>query len=85
MMNGHEKSDSVIVAAKPANKVEGPPAARPAGEPQAAEPVEPRAGTEGNADQNIFVTGQTRDIPGSDAILLRVMWSSTPAGRQCLA
>src|SRR6516225_5649135 len=38
-----------------------------------------------DADQNIFVTGQTRDIPGSDAILLRVMWSSTPAGRQCLA
>src|SRR6266511_4229531 len=29
--------------------------------------------------------GQTRDIPGSDAILLRVMWPSTPAGRQCLA
>src|SRR6516164_3319166 len=38
-----------------------------------------------DADQNIFVTGQTRDIPGSDAILLRVMWSSTRAGRQCLA
>jgi len=29
--------------------------------------------------------GQTRDIPGSDAIHLRVMWPSTPAGRQCLA
>ena len=24
--------------------------------------------------------GQTRDLPGSDAFLLRVMWSSTPAG-----
>ena len=24
-------------------------------------------------------------IPGSDAIYLRVMWPSTPAGRQCLA
>jgi hypothetical protein len=29
--------------------------------------------------------GQTRDLPASDAILLRVMWPSTPAGRQCLA
>jgi hypothetical protein len=29
--------------------------------------------------------GQTRGIPGSDAIRLRVMWPSTPAGRQCLA
>jgi len=29
--------------------------------------------------------GQTRDLPGSNAILLRVMWPSTPAGRQCLA
>src|SRR5947209_2498848 len=29
--------------------------------------------------------GQTRGIPGSDAIHLRVMCSSTPAGRQCLA
>jgi hypothetical protein len=25
--------------------------------------------------------GQSRDIPASDAILLRVMWPSTPAGR----
>src|SRR5205807_10264237 len=29
--------------------------------------------------------GQTRELPGSDAILVRVMWPSTPAGRQCLA
>src|SRR5713226_8653841 len=40
-MNGHEKSDSAVVAMKPTNK-----AGRPA-----AEPVERRAGTEGNADQ----------------------------------
>ncbi len=40
MMHGLEKSDSVIVAMKPANK---------AGKP-AAEWVEPRTGTEGNAD-----------------------------------
>ena len=31
------------------------------------------------------IGGQTRDIPGSGAILVRVMWPSTPAGRQCLA
>jgi len=41
MMNGQEKSDPAIVAAKPTNK-----AGRPA-----EEPVEPRAGTEGNAEQ----------------------------------
>src|SRR5262245_22229894 len=29
--------------------------------------------------------GQTRDLPASDAILLHVMWSWTPAGRQHLA
>ncbi len=41
MMHGHEKSDSVIVAVKPANKAGA----------NAAEPVEPRAGTKGNAGQ----------------------------------
>ena len=41
MMNGREKSDSAVVAMKPANK---------AGEP-AAEWVEPRAGTKGNTGQ----------------------------------
>ena len=51
MMHGAEKSDPVIVAGKPANKAEQPPAARSAGEPNAAEPVERRAGTKGNADQ----------------------------------
>jgi group II intron reverse transcriptase/maturase len=40
-MNGHEKSDPAVVATKPTNK-----AGRPA-----AEPVERRAGAEGNADQ----------------------------------
>jgi len=33
----------------------------------------------------IFSNDQTRDIPVSDAILVRVMCSSTPAGRHCLA
>ena len=50
MMHGHEKSDSVIVAVKPANKVEQPAADRTAAEPTAAKLVERRAGTKGNAD-----------------------------------
>ena len=50
MMHGHEKSDSVIVAVKPANKVGQPAADRTAAEPTAAELVERRAGTKGNAD-----------------------------------
>jgi RNA-directed DNA polymerase len=41
MMYGHEKSDPAIVAVKPANKAER----------SAAELVEPRAGTKGNAGQ----------------------------------
>ena len=41
MMHGHEKSDPVIVAVKPANKAGA----------NAAESVEPRVGTKGNAGQ----------------------------------
>src|ERR1700757_1820227 len=51
MMHGHEKSDPAIVATKPANKAEGPSAARPAEEKHAAEWVERRAGTKGIVDQ----------------------------------
>lgn len=51
MMNGPEKSDSAIVAVKPANKA-GPPA---------AEWVEPRAGTKGNAEQPHTRRTQSRD------------------------
>ncbi len=42
MMHGHEKSDSVIVAVKPTNKAGA----------NAAESVEPRTGTKGNAGQH---------------------------------
>src|SRR5207249_5123793 len=40
-----------------------------------------------DADRPAHTTsdGQTRDLPGSDAIPLHVMWPSTPAGRQHLA
>ena len=50
MMHGHEKSDPAIVARKPTNKA-GPPA---------AESVEPRAGAEGNADQQRTCRAQNR-------------------------
>ncbi len=50
MMHDCEKSHSAIVAAKPTNK---------AGVP-AAEPVEPRAGTEGNAGEQSTHRTQSR-------------------------
>jgi RNA-directed DNA polymerase len=60
MMHGHEKSDSVIVAAKPANKVARPAVEQSAAEPAIAEPVEPRAETKGNADQQSTCRAQSR-------------------------
>ena len=51
MMHGREKSDSAIIATKPTNK-----AGRPA-----AEPVERRAGTKGNADQQSTRRAQNRE------------------------
>jgi group II intron reverse transcriptase/maturase len=51
MMHGREKSDSAIVAVKPTNK---------AGQ-LAAEPVEPRAGAKGNADQQSTRRAQDRE------------------------
>jgi RNA-directed DNA polymerase len=61
MMHGHETSDPGIVAMKPANKAEGPAAARPAEEKHAAEPVERRAGTKGNAGQQSTRRTQSRE------------------------
>ena len=60
MMNGRGKSDAAIVAEKPANKAEQPAAEQSAAEPTAAEPGEPRAGTEGNADQQSTCRTQSR-------------------------
>jgi hypothetical protein len=60
MMHGHEKSDSVIVAVKPSNKVARPAAEQSATEPAAAEPVEPRAETKGNAGQQSTCRAQSR-------------------------
>jgi hypothetical protein len=60
MMHGHEKSDSAIVAAKPANKAAYSAVEQSAGEPAVAEPVEPRAETKGNADQQSTCRAQSR-------------------------
>src|SRR5512132_1084868 len=60
MMNGHEKSDSVIVAVKPANKVAHPAVEQSAVGLAAAEPVKPRAGTKGNAGQQSTCRAQHR-------------------------
>src|SRR6202048_2057710 len=60
MMHGHEKSDSVIVAAKPANKAVQSAAEQSAGEPAVAEPGEPRAETKGNVDQQSTCRAQSR-------------------------
>ena len=50
MVHGHEKSDLAIVAVKPANKVASPVVEQSTMGPAAAESVERRVGTKGNAD-----------------------------------
>src|SRR6266496_5804190 len=50
MMHEREKSDPAVVAVKPVNNAER----------SAAEPVEPRAGTKGNADQHSTCRAQYR-------------------------
>src|SRR5512132_3180656 len=61
MMHGHEKSDLAIVAGKPANKAEQPAPERSAAKLNAAELVERRAGTEGNAGQQSTRRTQSRE------------------------
>jgi len=60
MMHGHEKSDFAIVAVKPANKVARSAAEQSVAGPAAAEPVEPRAETKGNAGQQSTCRAQSR-------------------------
>ena len=60
MMHGTEKSDSVIVPRKPANKAQASTVASIAVERSAAEPVERRAGTKGNAGQQSTCRAQNR-------------------------
>src|SRR4051812_39253700 len=59
MMHGAEKSDPAIVAEKPANKA-NEPIAEASARAHAAESVEPRAGTKGNADQQSTCRAQDR-------------------------
>ena len=59
-MYGHEKSDSVIVAAKPANKAAHPAVEQSTLGPAAAELGEPRTEAEGNADQQSTCRAQNR-------------------------
>ncbi len=60
MMSGHEKSDFVIVAVKPANKAAHPAVEQSAVGLAAAELVEPRTETKGNADQQSTCRAQSR-------------------------
>ena len=60
MMHGHEKSRPAIVAGKPTNKVAPSTAEQSAEELAAAESGEPRAGAEGNANQQSTRRAQSR-------------------------
>ena len=77
MMHGHEKSDPAIVAMKPANKAEGPSVARTAEETHAAESVERRAGTKGNADQQSTHRTQRRYLVSQALERIRKVASTT--------
>ena len=70
MMHGHEKSDLAIVAGKPANKAEQPAPERSAAKLNAAELVERRARTEGNAGQQS--TRQTQSWARVSQALARI-------------
>src|SRR5207248_7422848 len=76
MMHGHEKSDLAIVAEKPANKAEQPTAEASTGA-SAAEPVERRAGTKGNAGQQSTCRAQNR-ISVSQALERIRQFAGTP-------
>jgi hypothetical protein len=70
MMHGRGKSDSAVVVVKPANKAEPPTAEPSVVMTAAAEPVERRAGTKGNADWQS--THQTQRWAGVSQALERI-------------
>ena len=70
MMHGHEKSRSAIVAVKPTNKAER----------SAAEPVERRAETKGNADQQR--TRRTQRRISVSQLLARIRQDIVAVGTQ---
>ena len=61
MTHAREKSDLAIVAAKPTNKAEQ----------SVAEPVEPRAGTKGNANQQSTHRAQYRTCVAQELVRMR--------------
>ena len=67
MMYGHEKSDPAIVAGKPTNKAER----------SAAELVEQRAGTKGNADQQSTHRTQSRASVSQELERIRQVFTVT--------
>ena len=77
MMHGHEKSDLAIVAMKPANKANEPTAEASTGA-NAAEPVERRAGTKGNADQQSTCRTQSRENVSQALERIRQLCRHTP-------
>ena len=81
MMHGHEKSDPVIVAMKPANKAEQPTVEASAGA-SAAEPAEPRAGTKGNADQHSTCRAQNQARVSQALERIRQLVPSPTRGRR---
>ena len=78
MMNGPEKSDPGIVAMKPTNKAEWLAAERSAAEPTAAESVERRAGTKGNAGQQSTRRTQSRISVSQALERIRQIFAVTP-------
>ena len=81
MMHGHEKSDSVIVAVKPANKVEHSAAEQSTAELFAAEPVEPRAETKGNAGWQSTLRTQSRACVSQALARMRQAFAVRTRGR----
>ena len=73
MMNGHEKSDSVIVAVKPTNKAER----------SAAESAEPRTGTKGNAGQQSTCRAQNRVSVSEERDRMRQALAAWTRGKSC--
>jgi hypothetical protein len=72
MMHGHEKSDSAIVAGKPTNNAER----------SAAELVEPRAETKGNAGRQSTCRTQSRTgVSQALERLQQIMAVNTRGGR----
>ena len=73
MMHEREKSDSAIVAVKPTNKAER----------FAAEPVEPRAGAEGNVGQHSTDRAQNRVTVSQALERIRQVANASPLHTQC--